>query len=189
MKIIKFDDPITGKLESKDNYNVHVSLRPSNYKDIKQDVKYIPDIRYHLTASHGTEGQWISDRSITKNDVYDFFNNQHLGKFYDSKDNHFIGKYLILAIYAFNFGVQDKSRDLLQEVLKRNDAEEMKYINMLSNKYIPKIFRTLGNNNLDYSFISVNIYSKITKDFIIFEQQTLSDVLRVIEEYNYNTFI
>jgi uncharacterized protein YqgV (UPF0045/DUF77 family) len=60
---------------------------------------------------------------------------------------------------------------------------------MLLSKYIQKIFKILVEYNIDHRIKSIRTYTKDTKEFIIFTQTTLYDVLKVIEEYNYNQCI
>lgn len=184
MRLIKFDDPVTGKLESKTDYNVHISLKPTFHKSSENEKKSKSDINYHISFSHGVAGQpWKSDRLNTKLDVFDFFNSINLNKFFNKANYHLFGKYLILSIYAFNFSVDDNSRDLFDNVVNRcvsGSDEEHQYIVMFINKYIEKFFEILisfnvkVNHNLSYE----------NKQFIIFNKNTIGEVLEYIDNHN-----
>ena len=153
--------------------NIHISLSPTGGVNK-------PDIDFHLTEYFKVSG--TSTHYNTEAGVYNFFRSTNTT---DLRDD-LVEKYLVLAVYAFNFFVSDESHDLLETVLLSTSPEVNAYITMLSTKYIPRFFNLMLENNLNPIYNYSDIYEDIKE---VFEQDTKEEANCCIKKVYFNASI
>ena len=150
--------------------NIHISLAPTGTRN--------RDIDFHLTEyikiRDGDKGRHFN----TKADVYNFFCNTKTAELRDG----LVDKYLVLAVYAFNFFVSDESHDLLETVLLSPSQEVKDYIKMLLTKYIPRFFDSMLDNNLKPIYYEGDIYDNVKE---VFKQGTKEEAISCISKVQF----
>lgn len=151
MNLIKFYTHLNNAVN-----NIHISLVPHYVNGNPGNIEF------HITSFNG----YTTAHYGTKQEVKDFFN----GIDVKNLSNELVGKYLALAVYAFNFFVSGNSHDSLEQALTSLEPIDRQFITMLETKYIPHFFDLMIQRNAKKKYRDADVEE-------VFAQTTMEDVI------------